>query len=350
MARYSAVIAGATGMVGRGLTEALASDGGWEVVALARKPLDIKGARFIAVDITNEADTIRQLGGLADTTHIFYAARFDHLDGAPEPVDTNLAMLRHVVEAIEPRAAGLQHIHLVEGTKWYGSHLGPFPVPAHEDGPRCVPAIFYHAQQDYLADRQRRASWTWSATRPHSICHAVPQMPRNLVTVIAAYAVICREMGLRLSFPGTPGNYGALYQCTSANHLLEAIRWIAGEPACANHAFNIINGDHFRWHDLWPHFAAYFGMEVGPVCTLRLAETMADKAPVWDAIVARYGLRPTPYERLAQWRYGDYVFTPGWDIASDMSKMRAFGFHRTVSTEAEFFRFFDLLRANHILP
>lgn len=350
MARHTAVIAGATGMVGRRLTEALAADPDWDVVALARKPLDVERVRSIAVDLTNDAETAQKLGELAGTTHIFYAARFDYMDGIPEPVDANFAMLHHVVEAIAPRAPHLQHIHLVEGTKWYGSHLGSFAVPAREDDPRCVPANFYHAQEDYLIDRQRRAAWTWSASRPHSICHAVPEMPRNPVTVIAAYAVICREMGLPLCFPGTPANYHALYQCTSADQLVEAIRWMVGEPNCANQAFNIINGDHFRWEDLWPRFAAYFGMNAGPVRTVCLAEAMADKAPVWDAIVARHGLRVIPYERLAQWRYGDYVFTPGWDIASDMTKARAFGFHRAVSTEAEFIRHFDILRANRILP
>ena len=48
--------------------------------------------------------------------------------------------------------------------------------------------------------------------------------------------------------------------------------------------------------------------------------------------------------------YGDYVFRPAWDIMSDMTKARMFGFHRTVGTEAEFFRFIDLFRANRILP
>src|SRR5215831_11645592 len=317
MARYGAVVAGATGMIGRGLTEALASDSDWEVVALARKPIDIRGVHFVPVDLMNEVETRQKLGGLSGTTHIFYAARFEHQDGKVEPIDANLAMLRHLVEAIEPCAPRLQHIHLVEGTKWYGSHLGPFRTPAREDDPRSTPANFYHAQQDYLSERQRGAAWKWSASRPHAICHAVPDTPRNIVLVIAAFAVICREMDLPLSFPGTAANYRALYQITSADHLVAAIRWMADQSICANQAFNIINGDYFRWENLWPRFARYFSMEVGPVRTVRLAETMADKAPVWDAIVTKHDLRATPYHRLALWRYGDYVFTPDWDIMSD---------------------------------
>jgi len=350
MARYSAIVAGATGVVGRGLTETLASDSDWNVVALARKPLDINGARFVSVDLTSEAEARQMLAGLGRTTHIFYAGRFEHFDGKVEPIDVNLAMLRHLVEAVEPGAPQLQHIHLVEGTKWYGSHLGPFPTPAREDDPRSVSANFYYAQQDYLSERQRHASWTWSASRPHAICHAVPDTPRNIVLVIAAYALICREMRLPLSFPGTPASYHALYQCTSADHLVAAIRWMVDQPICRNHAFNVVNGDYFRWEILWPSFAKYFGMDVGPVRTVRLAEAMADKAPVWKAIVARHGLHATPYERLASWAYGDYVFTQGWDSMSDMTKARTFGFHRAVASEAEFIRYFDLFRANRILP
>jgi nucleoside-diphosphate-sugar epimerase len=350
MARYTAVVAGATGVVGRGLTEALASDSDWDVIALARKPLDIKGAEFVSIDLTNESETRKKLGGLSSTTHIFYTARFEHFAGKVEPIDINLAMLRHLVESIEPRASRLQHIHIVEGTKWYGAHLGPFRTPAREDDPRITSAHFYHAQQDYLSERQKSASWTWSASRPAGICHAVPDTPRNIVLVIAAYALIFREMGLPLSFPGTPANYRACYQFTSADHIVAAIRWITNQPICANHAFNVINGDYFRWENLWPRFATYFGMEAGPVRTIRLAEAMADKAPIWKTIVARHGLRETPYERLALWPYGDYVFTSSWDIVSDMTKARKFGFHRTVCTEAEFIRYFDVFRANRVLP
>jgi nucleoside-diphosphate-sugar epimerase len=350
MSKQVAVIAGASGVVGRGLTDSLAADPAWDVVALARKPVDIPGATFIAVDLTNEADCRAKLAALGDTTHIFYTARFDHVAGRPEPVDTNLAMLRNVVESIAAASKRLQHVHLVEGTKWYGSHLGPFKTPAREDDPRSVSTTFYYAQEDYLAARQRGASWTWSSSRPHGICHAVPDSPRNLVLVIAAYAVICREMGLPLSFPGTAGNYRAVYQCTSADHLVEAMTWMAQEPRCANQAFNVINGDYIRWENLWPAFADYFGMRLGPVASVRLADAMADKAPVWQAIVSKHGLKATPFERLALWSYGDFVFTPAWDIMSDMTKIRQFGFHRTVGTQAEFIRYFDRFRASGILP
>jgi nucleoside-diphosphate-sugar epimerase len=142
MARYAAVVLGATGMVGRSLTEALALHPDWEVVAVARRPLDIKGVNFVSVDIASQADARQRLGEFGNTTHIFYAARSEHPEGEPESADRNFLMLRNVVEAIAPRAARLQHIHLVEGTKWYGSNSGPFRTPAREDDPRAVPANF----------------------------------------------------------------------------------------------------------------------------------------------------------------------------------------------------------------
>jgi nucleoside-diphosphate-sugar epimerase len=350
MARYSAVVLGATGMVGRSLTEALALNSDWDVVAAARQPVNIRGVNFVSVDIASQTEARQTLREFGNTTHIFYAARSGYPEGESESTDRNLLMLRNVVEAIEPCAARLRHIHLVEGTKWYGSHLGAFRTPAREDDPRAVPPNFYHLQQDYLSNRQRHASWTWSASRPHAICHAVADTPRNIVLVIAGYAAICREMGLPLNFPGTPANYRALYQCTSVDQLIAAMLWMVDEPRCANQAFNIINGDYFRWENMWPRFAEYFGMPIGPVRTIHLGKAMADKGAVWDKIVRKHGLRPTSYDNLALWSYGDYVFTPSWDIMSDMTKARLFGFNRTVGTEAEFIRYFDLLRANRILP
>ncbi len=345
-----AVIAGATGVIGRGLADELAGRPDWDVVALARKKVDVPGVRFIPVDLTDADDCRTKLIGLQDATHIFYAGRFDHVAGQPEPVEKNLSMLRNLVEPVEAQAPNLAHVHLVHGTKWYGSDLGPFTTPAREEDPRSMRTTFYYAQQDYIAAHQRGKNWTWTATRPHGICHAVPDAPRNLVLVIAAYALICREMGLPLSFPGTEANYHALYQCTSSDLLVESILWMAQTPGCANEAFNITNGDYIRWERLWPAFARHFGMEVGPVRTVRLATAMADKAPVWEAIVRKHGLKSTPFDQLALWSYGDFVLTPHWDIMSDTGKARQAGFARQVRTQDEFIRYFNHFTKAGVLP
>lgn len=350
MTKKFALVAGATGTVGYELAKHLAADPEWDVVALARRPLDIRGVRFLSVDLTNREHCREYLSALTATTHIFYTARFDHVAGTPEPIDVNLAMLRNIVDGVEPIAERLSHIHLVHGTKWYGSALGAFPTPAQEDDPRSLMPNYYYAQQDFIADRQKGKAWTWSASRPHGICHSVPNAPRNLVLVIAVYALISRELGLPLSFPGRKENYDAIYQCTSADHLARAIEFISTEPVCANQAFNATNGDFIRWSRIWPTFARYFGMEVGPVRTVKLAEAMADKADIWNALVSRHRLRSPAYDKLVLWGYGDFVFTPSWDMMSDTTRLRQAGFTRAVRTCDEFIRHFDHFRSTGLLP
>jgi len=346
----TAVIAGVGGVVGRGLADRLTARGDWTVIGLGRRPPDLPGVQTIAVDLLDAASCRDKLSGLRDATHVFYAGRFDHAAGRPEPVEANLAMLTNTLDAIETVARGLQHVHLVHGTKYYGSHLGAFPTPAREEAPRGLGPVFYYAQHDHIAERQRGRDWTWSVSRPHALLHAVAGVPRNLVSVIAVYAVIMRELGLPLAFPGTPGNYRAIYQCTSVDHLAESLIWMATEPRCANQAYNITNGDYIRWEMLWPAFARYFGMQAGPVRNVRLADAMQDKAGLWQQIVQRYDLRPLPFDQVALWPYADFVMTPDWDIMSDITKCRQAGFQRTVRTEDEFIRLFDVLRAERVLP
>tara|TARA_B100000459_G_C8582839_1_gene204115 strand:+ start:1366 stop:1575 length:210 start_codon:yes stop_codon:yes gene_type:complete len=57
--------------------------------------------------------------------------------------------------------------------------------------------------------------------------------------------------------------------------------------ASANQDFNITNGDLFRWKDLWPKFASYLGMELGPVETVDLSDYMADKDSVWRRVIEK---------------------------------------------------------------
>lgn len=344
-----AVIAGGGGVVGASLARTLVGKG-WEVIGLARKPVDIPGVRWVGVDLIDAQDCLAKLSALTETTHIFCAARYNFAEGGREPLDENLAIVRNVVETFDRAASGLRHIHMVQGMKYYGSHAGPFVTPAKESHPRCPIPNFYYLQQDYLTEKQVGARWTWSVSRPDALLHAVPGVPRSLVSVIAVYALICRELGLPLSFPGTEAAFHALYECTSADHLAEGLLWMSETPAAANQAYNLINGDYIRWANLWPVFARYFDIPLGRVQTVKLVDVMADKGPVWDRIVQRHGLEPWPYDRVALWAYADYIWSRGWDVMADMTKVRQHGFHRAVDTESEFVRFFDELRSQRVIP
>ena len=74
--------------------------------------------------------------------------------------------------------------------------------------------------------------------------------------------------------------YTALTELTVRRLLARAIRSILTDPRATDRAFDITNGDLFRWSRLWPRLAAYFGLPCGQVRPLRLATWMADKEAV----------------------------------------------------------------------
>jgi nucleoside-diphosphate-sugar epimerase len=344
------LVAGASGITGRGLVEHLASIGDWDLVGLARKAHDGSGrVRFVAADLLDARDCVEKLGGLGQVTHLFYAA-YQERPTEAEQVAVNGAMLRNLVTTIEAAAPNLRHVCLIEGVKAYGCQFGPYKTPAQETDPRHLPPNFYYDQEDFLKQRQRGKAWTWSALRPSLICGPGVGHPMNLVMAIAVYASIARELGVPLWFPGTRGAYTSLFEATDAVHLARAAVWAATEPRCANQIFNITNGDYFRWEHLWPRIAGFFGMEAAPPMPIRLTEMMADKGPLWDAMVKQYGLRPHRFEEIASWRFSEFVFRIEYDVISDTTKARRFGFHEVVETEAMFARLIADLREHRYIP
>lgn len=349
MMRKTALVAGASGLIGRRIADHLLATGSWNVIGLARKPPAREGTRWIEVDLADLDDTRRKLTGLDAVTHVFYAARFDHPEGRPESVEINAAMLANLVTVLE-RATPLTHVHAVHGSKYYGHQLGPVPVPMREDSPRAPGQNFYFDQEDFLRERSRHGKWVYSTSRPHAFCDPAIDHPRSIGLAVAVYATIQRELGLPLDFPGSDAAFRAHTQFTDLALLARAAAWMATEPRCANQSFNVINGDHPRWSELWPRFASWFDLPPGVPHKLDLAQFMLDKGPVWDRIVARHGLRKTSLDKLVLWSYGDYQLRPEWDVVSSMAKARAFGFHDTVGSLAMLVRQFENYRAWRIIP
>ncbi|RWZ52495.1 SDR family oxidoreductase [Labedella phragmitis] len=346
----TALVVGARGVIGGNLIAHLEREGGWSVVGLSRRGGEDDGAvRHLAVDLLDRDETAATLSGLIDVTHIFYAAYQDRPSWA-ELVPPNLAMLVNVVDAIEPIAPRLEHISLMQGYKVYGAHLGPFSTPAKESDPPHMPPEFNVDQQRFLEHRQVGASWTWSALRPSVVAGVGLGNPMNLAMVIAVYASISKELGIPLRFPGRPGAYTSLIEMTDADLLAKATTWAATDPAGRNEAYNITNGDLFRWSRMWPRIAAFFDLEVAPPLPMSLTEVMADKAPLWDSMVERYGLRPTPYGDVSSWQFGDFVFGWDYDVIADTSKSRRAGFHEYVDTEAMFLSIFQDMRDQRLIP
>lgn len=347
------MIAGATGASAKRLVEVLLDGPQWSVIGLSRHPPAERPSprlTFISADLADAAQSKRALARCTGVTHVFYTARATHGESGHESVEDNVAMLRNLLDAVLPVADALEHVHLVEGGKYYGIHLGPYPTPAVEDDPRPASPNFYYEQEDLLRDRQRGQRWTWSASRPNVICDFAPERPRNLVPVIGAYAAIMRELGMPLHFPGKPGCWQALTEVTDATHFARSMVFMATDPRARNQAFNISNGDLFRWQRLWPRIAQHFGLAVGDVRPCVLTEWVRDKDPVWQAVVRRHRLAPSNVDTIAAWGFGDFLLRQDYDVVSSTTKLRQAGFHDVVDTGQLFVDHLTRYREAGILP
>ncbi len=346
-----ALVIGPTGATGGPIAAALARRSGWRVYGMSRTaPSDEMPFTHIVADLTDPASCCRALAAIEPVTHAYFAARASFREGGVEDVDGNVAMLAATLDALETRGDALEHVHLLEGTKWYGMHLGPYRTPSREDDPRHLPPNFYYDQQDLLSARAARARWSWSASRPSYICDFAPNRSRNLITVLGAYAAICRELNVPLDFPGTAAGYSVLSELSDATCLAEAIVHVSTHDAGKNAAFNVTNGDNFRWCRIWPLLAQWFGIPCGVPRAMKLAKWMADKGPVWDRIVARHGLEPRSLESLASWEFADFVFAKEWDLLTDNGRLRRAGFNVCVDTIAMIRGQLEQYRDARLLP
>lgn len=349
----TALIVGATGASAKRLVEALLAKHDWSVVGLARHPPQRSAhprLAYLRADLLDEIDCARASRDLGAVTHVYYTARAQHGESGIESVEENAAMFRHLLDALLPVARALEHVHLVQGGKYYGVHLGPYATPAREDDARGAVPNFYYAQEDLLRERQRGARWNFSISRPNVLCDFAPERARNLSSVLGAYAAICAELGTVLHFPGRADCWHALTEATDASHFAAALVHITTDPRCANRAFNVTNGDLFRWKRFWPRLAAAFGLAPGEVRTVALADWMLDKETVWRRIVERRGLARTRLADVAAWPFADFAFGLGWDVVSSTTELRQSGFHPVVDTEAMFLDHLQRYRDSRILP
>lgn len=343
----TALVVGARGVIGGTLAEHLATLPDWNVVGLSRRGGPADGPiTHVRADLFDPASVREALRANPGITHVFYAAYQDRPTWT-ELVEPNVTMLRNVLDALP---TSVRHVSLMQGYKVYGAHLGPFSTPAREDDPPHMPPEFNVDQQHLVEARAATDGWTWSAIRPSVVAGFGLGNPMNLGVVLAVYASISAELGVPLRFPGKPGAYNALLELTDAGLLAEATVWAATDPATANQAFNIANGDLFRWNRMWPVLADAFDLEVAPPLPMQLADVMADKEPVWNAMVAKHDLAPTPYSDVSSWAFGDFVFSWDYDMFADGSKARRLGFHRYIETEKMLLGLIEDLRKRRIIP
>ena len=352
MTKRTALIAGASGAIGGALAVHLSKAPDWKVLGLCRRSPGsaLPGVDYVHVDMSDTETCRDALQPHAGVTHLFYCARAAHDDLGRESVQKNLELLSNVLDAIKAVSPALNHVHLVQGGKYYGVHVGPFPTPAREDDTRNVVSNFNYAQEDLLRERSTRMNFSWSASRPNTLLHFSPHNSRNLVSTLGAYAAICREIGIALDFPGPQGAFTSITQLTSTDLLSRAISWMATEDRAANQAFNVANGDLIRWCHFWPKLADAFQIPCGCVRPMNLTDVMADKEPVWQRIVERHGLVTQPLASLAHWPFADATLERTWDEILSTMKARQFGFHDLADSEATFLDLLHRYRVAKLLP
>jgi hypothetical protein len=213
-----------------------------------------------------------------------------------------------------------------------------------------MPPNYYFDQIEWLTAHQKGKKWDWVELRPQTLCGFSPGTPMSILPAIAVYAAISKELDLPLRFPGKLGAYDTIYQVTDSAHFANAAHWAATEEQCANQAFNITNGDYFRWRNVWPRIAEVFEMPLADPQTICLTQQMADKGSLWEEMTAKHKLKAISYTDLVAWPFADYVFGANWDVMSEVTKSRLYGFHDVVDSEAMFVRLLRRFRDERIVP
>jgi nucleoside-diphosphate-sugar epimerase len=355
------LVVGASGVVGSAVAERFLAEDDREVVTVSRREPEIEAARpyrHVAVDLRDGEAARAALAELDDVDDIVYTALFEKpgvMEGWTETdqMETNLAMLRNVLEPVLAASPGLQHVSMLQGTKAYGVHLHPITIPARERQPRDPHENFYWLQEDLLAAEARRHGFSWSIFRPQLIVGSTLNTPMNMIPVIGAYAAICRAEGLPFSYPGG-GDW--VFQTSDSRIVAGAIQWASRAPEARNEVFNITNGEVCEWHELWPSIAATVGLEPGEPNSMQLSAFLPEHADTWDRIVAEQGLRPNSLSELVgeSHHYSDFIFAHGAEeipptLVSDV-KIRAAGFTEVMDTEETFDYWLNLLAERNILP
>jgi nucleoside-diphosphate-sugar epimerase len=353
--KKTALIAGVSGIVGRNLADLLIAGKDWTVYGLARRPGQRDGVIPIAADLR---DRVAVESALKDVkpTHIFLTT-WQRQPTEAENIRVNAGMVRNVLDAVS-RVKTVRHVALVTGLKHY---LGPFEAygkgalpatPFREEQPRLDLANFYYAQEDEMFSAASRDGYGWSIHRPHTIIGYAVGNAMNMGTTLAVYASICKEMGKPMQFPGSSVQWNGLTDMTDARLLARHLLWAATTPAARNLAFNVVNGDVFRWRWMWKQLAAWFGIEAAELQGegTPLEEQLAGAGPIWAQIARTYGLAEADLNVLASAWHTDADLGRPIEVVTDMSRSRKLGFAFYQPTDESFFELFEKLREDHLIP
>ncbi|MDX6182039.1 SDR family oxidoreductase [Flavobacterium sp. Fl-77] len=352
----TALVVGATGISGSNLASKLIENG-WKVYGLSRKPKnDIEGLQTIAADLLSIESLTAALKEISPT-HVFFTTWMRN-DTEDENIRVNSAMIRNLLDVLSIKKT-IMHVSLVTGLKHY---LGPFDAyattgtlpdtPLREEQPRLDIKNFYYAQEDEVYTAAARDGFTWNIHRPHTLIGKTIGNAMNMGTTLAVYASICKKEGLPFIWPGSEAQWNGLSDVTDAKVLADQIIWAATSSEAYNLAFNITNGDVFRWKWLWPKIAEWFEIDFeGYNGTIKPLQTILDKKDVvWREIAQNKQLIEEDINQLASAWHTDLDLGRPLEVMTDMSRSRKLGFSVYKATKDSFFELFAQLRNDKIIP
>jgi len=349
-----ALVVGTSGIVGSATAQLLV-DRGWQVAGAARRPTTQQGVTPVAVDLTDAEGTRAALADVAPT-HVFIAT-WSRQASEAENIRVNALMVRHLMDAVGP-AGSVRHVALVTGLKHY---LGPFEAygkgvlpqtPFREEQGRLDVENFYYAQEDEVFAAAARDGFNWSVHRPHTITGVAVGNAMNMATTLAVYASVCKFTGRPFRFPGSAAQWNSLTDMTDARQLAKHLLWASTHDVAANEAFNIVNGDVFRWSWMWSRIADWFGIDATPFdgTVEPLESQMANDAGIWREVAAQHGLIEPDIERLISPWHTDADLGRPIEVVTDMSKSRRMGFLDYQPSDDAFFDVFATLRQRKLIP
>jgi nucleoside-diphosphate-sugar epimerase len=350
-----ALVVGVTGIVGQTVAKQLV-DQGWDVHGISRRhSTDLKGVTQISVDLLDGGAVKEALAGLKPEIVIITA--WIRKNSEAENIEVNTATLRNLFAGLE-QDGGVRHVALLTGLKHY---LGPFDdyatgvmaeTPFHESEPRLPNPNFYYSQEDELFEASKKQGFTWSVHRAHTVFGFAVDNAMNMVLTLSVYATICKELGKPFIFPGSVEQWNGVIDVTDADLLGEQLIWACTHKEAENEAFNIANGDTFRWRWLWPQIAEYFSVEwEAPKPEANpLEKQMVGAEEIWTSIAEREGLVEADVTKLASWWHSDSDLGRQMECFTDMVKSREAGFLNFRNTVKSFFDKVERYKAAKILP
>ncbi|WP_209811341.1 hypothetical protein [Ammoniphilus resinae] len=91
-------------------------------------------------------------------------------------------------------------------------------------------------------------------------------------------------------------------------------------------------------------------MDYAPLQTISLKDMMPLQRNTWEKMVSKYRLQSVPFEKVVTWRFGDLVFGREFDVMSDTTKIKQFGFTEVLGSEEMFLRIFQEFKSKKIIP